>query len=117
VDLPRFAFSHRSGTDGPAQHHHRKQAGPRRVANQGAAPPASIVALLLDGDWDGAARATEEAMRAGPEFVYPAVLVDPSGWRGIADFLERQPDGFSTRSATRSLARAAKQYFLLRLAF
>ena len=39
-------------------------------------------------DWEAAARATEEAMRAGAQYVYQAVLVD-DGWRGIADFLER----------------------------
>ena len=39
-------------------------------------------------DWEAAARATEDAMRAGAEYIYQAVLVD-KGWRGIADFLER----------------------------
>jgi uncharacterized protein len=39
-------------------------------------------------DWEAAARATEDAMRAGAEYIYQAVLVDDE-WRGIADFLER----------------------------
>ncbi|HEX9419191.1 MAG TPA: TM0106 family RecB-like putative nuclease, partial [Methylomirabilota bacterium] len=39
-------------------------------------------------DWEAAARATEDAMRAGVEYIYQAVLVD-GVWRGIADFLER----------------------------
>jgi predicted RecB family nuclease len=75
-----------------------------------------VVHIALDGDWDAAARATEEAMGSGAEVVYQAVLVDPSGWRGIADFLERQPDGFYEVADTK-LARTAKPYFLLQLAF
>ena len=55
-------------------------------------------------------------MRDGADVVYQAVLVDPSGWRGIADFLERQPDG-SYEVADTKLARSAKPYFLLQLAF
>ena len=39
-------------------------------------------------DWEAATRATEDAMRAGAEYIYQAVLVD-GAWRGIADFLER----------------------------
>ena len=39
-------------------------------------------------DFEAAARATAEAMRAGAAYIYQAVLV-ADGWRGIADFLER----------------------------
>ena len=39
-------------------------------------------------DFEAAARSTTEAMGAGAEYIYQAVLVD-DGWRGIADFLER----------------------------
>src|SRR5881396_2200446 len=39
-------------------------------------------------DCEAATRATEDAMRAGAEYIYQAVLVD-GAWRGIADFLER----------------------------
>ena len=46
------------------------------------------VGLREAGDWETAARAAEDAMRAGAECIYQAVLVD-DGWRGIADFLER----------------------------
>ena len=48
-------------------------------------------------------------MRAGADVVYQAVLVDLSEWRGIADFLERQPDGFYEVADTK-LARTAKPY-------
>jgi predicted RecB family nuclease len=75
-----------------------------------------VARIEFDRDWQAAARATEQAMRAGAAVVYQAVLVDPSGWRGIADFLERQPDGFFEVADTK-LARTAKPYFLLQLAF
>ena len=75
-----------------------------------------VARIGLDGGWDAAARATEQAMRTGVDVVYQAVFVDPSGWRGIADFLERQPDGFYEVADTK-LARTAKPYFLLQLAF
>lgn len=39
-------------------------------------------------DFEAAARATAEAMRAGAAYVYQPVFV-ADGWRGIADFLER----------------------------
>jgi uncharacterized protein len=80
------------------------------------APDLSIARIELDGDWEAAAAATERAMRDGADVVYQAVLVDPAGWRGIADFLERQPDG-SYEVADTKLARSAKPYFLLQLAF
>jgi uncharacterized protein len=46
------------------------------------------VALGEDRDFAAAAKATAEAMHAGAEYIYQAVLV-ADGWRGIADFLER----------------------------
>src|SRR5215218_8964360 len=76
----------------------------------------NIARIDLDCDWEAAAAATEQAMRDGADVVYQAVLLDPSGWRGIADFLERQPDGFYEVADTK-LARSAKPYFLLQLAF
>jgi predicted RecB family nuclease len=76
----------------------------------------NVARIELDGDWEAAAAATEQAMRARADVVYQAVLVDPTGWRGIADFLERQPDG-SFEVADTKLARSAKPYFLLQLAF
>src|SRR5262245_19034718 len=49
-----------------------------------------VVNVLTPDRWDFAAssRATEEAMRAGVEFIYQATFVQ-DGWRGRADFLER----------------------------
>jgi uncharacterized protein len=46
------------------------------------------VGLREPPDFEVAARATVEAMRAGAEYVYQAVFF-LDGWRGIADFLER----------------------------
>jgi uncharacterized protein len=67
-------------------------------------------------DWDRAARETAQALR-DPEVdvVYQGVFVD-DGWRGVADFVERQPDG-SWEVADTKLARHSKPYFLLQLAF
>src|SRR3954465_13647037 len=44
-----------------------------------------------DGKWntDAAAARTEQAMREGAEVIYQAVFLDPSGWSGQADFVER----------------------------
>jgi len=71
-----------------------------------------VARIDFDGDWAAAARATEEAMRAGVEVVCQAVLVSPDGWRGV----ERQPDG-SYEVADTKLARSASPHFLLQLAF
>ena len=65
--------------------------------------------------WNVAATATEEAIRDAAPIMYQAALVD-EGWRGLADFLELQPDGFYEVADTK-LARTAKPYFLLQLAF
>src|SRR3954471_7268866 len=43
-------------------------------------------------DWEASARATEEAIFGGADVIYQGVFAD-GRWRGIADFLERQPDG------------------------
>jgi predicted RecB family nuclease len=75
-----------------------------------------VVEISFDFDWDAAARATEDAMRSGVDVVYQACLVDSSGWRGFADFLELQPDG-SYEAADTKLARTPKPYYLLQLAF
>ena len=50
----------------------------------------SVVEVRLDGtrDFEAGTRRTAEAMRAGADYVYQAVFFS-SGWRGIADFLER----------------------------
>jgi predicted RecB family nuclease len=71
-----------------------------------------------EDDWElePGARETEEAMRSGAEVIYQAAFVDPDGWRGFADFLERQPDGAYEVVDTK-LARHAKPYYVLQLCF
>jgi len=79
---------------------------------------------LGDGNWDRetAAAQTEQAMRNGAEVIYQGVFVDPSGWTGHADFLERvdTPSDLGAHSyevADTKLARHAKPYYILQLCF
>ncbi len=65
--------------------------------------------------WEVAAAATAQAMRDGAPVIYQATFVDGS-WRGLSDFVERQPDGSYEVSDTK-LARHSKPYFLLQLSF
>jgi uncharacterized protein len=74
------------------------------------------IALIDRDEWESGARATEHAMRDGADVVYQAVLLDPRGWRGIADFVERLPDG-SYEVADTKLARTGKPTHVLQLAF
>src|SRR5712691_6225264 len=74
-----------------------------------------VVTIANDWDLDTAARATEQAMRAGADVVYQACFVD-GGWRGFADFVERQPDGRYEVVDTK-LARHSKPAFVLQLCF
>jgi len=67
-------------------------------------------------DWERAARETEDAIRAQADVVYQGVFLDPDGWRGIADFLERQDDG-SYEAVDTKLARHAKPAHVLQLCF
>src|ERR687892_1034522 len=69
-----------------------------------------------DGDWERAARETKEAIRAQTDVVYQGVFLDPDGWRGIADFLERQTDG-TYEAVDTKLARHAKPAHVLQLLF
>ena len=74
-----------------------------------------------DRDWDRAAAATVEAMRAGAAVVYQGVFVD-EGWLGISDFLVRveRPSrlgGWSYQAWDTKLARRTKPYFVLQLCF
>jgi len=46
------------------------------------------IGLGEDGDFEEAARRTEEELRAGAEVVYQGVLASEN-WRGLADFLIR----------------------------
>ncbi|HEV8686212.1 MAG TPA: TM0106 family RecB-like putative nuclease, partial [Gaiellaceae bacterium] len=70
-----------------------------------------------DRDWERAAEATADAIRSGlHDVIYQGAFVDPEGWRGLADFIEQQPDGSYEVSDTK-LARHSKPYFLLQLSF
>ena len=66
-------------------------------------------------DWAEAVAQTEAAVRAGAPVVYQAALAEGS-WRGLADFLERQPDGGYEVVDTK-LARRAKPAHVLQLCF
>ena len=74
-----------------------------------------VVTIANEWDLDTAARATEEAMRAGADVVYQACFVD-GDWRGFADFVERQLDGRYEVVDTK-LARHAKPTYVLQLCF
>ncbi len=73
------------------------------------------ISLEPDLDWERAARETEEAIAGGVDVVYQGVLAD-GRWRGVADFLERQPDG-SYEAVDTKLARHAKPAYILQLCF
>jgi predicted RecB family nuclease len=73
------------------------------------------IELEPDFDWERAARETGEAIRSGIDVVYQGVLAD-GRWRGQADFLERQEDGFYEAVDTK-LARTAKPAYILQLCF
>src|SRR5256885_12441398 len=74
-----------------------------------------VTTIPNDWDLDAAARATEEAMRAGADVIYQACFVDGE-WRGFADFVERQPDG-SYEVVDTKLARHSKPAYVLQLCF
>ncbi|MBD0330660.1 MAG: TM0106 family RecB-like putative nuclease [Thermoleophilia bacterium] len=65
--------------------------------------------------WEVAADLTAEAMRGGAPVVYQAAFVD-GPWRGLADFVERRPDGTYEALDTK-LARHAKPEHVLQLCF
>ncbi len=54
-------------------------------------------------------------MRGGAPVVYQATFVD-DGWRGLADFVERQPDG-GYEAVDTKLARHARPAHVLQLCF
>ena len=74
-----------------------------------------IELVETDWDWERAARETEEALRSGADVVYQACFVDGE-WRGLADFVERQPDG-SYEAVDTKLARHGKPAHVLQLCF
>ena len=72
-------------------------------------------------DFEGSARATIEAMKAGAEVIYQATFV-VGDWRGRADFLERveQPTALGAwgyEALDAKLARAEKPTYVLQLCF
>jgi uncharacterized protein len=71
--------------------------------------------ITFDHDWDAAAAATIEALEDGVDVVYQGVFVD-GRWRGIADFLIRQPDG-TYQALDTKLAKHAKPAYILQLLF
>ena len=76
---------------------------------------AKIDFKALNYDWDAASAATEQAIKERREVVFQACLVD-GDWRGFADFLELQPDGFYEVVDTK-LARSAKPKHLFQICF
>jgi predicted RecB family nuclease len=69
----------------------------------------------VDAGFETAAEATRAALAEGVEIVYQGALV-ADGWRGVADFLIRQPDG-SYEVLDTKLARTAKPAYILQLCF
>jgi predicted RecB family nuclease len=72
-------------------------------------------------DFDGSARATVDAMRAGADIIYQATFV-LGDWRGRADFLERveRPSALGAwgyEALDAKLARAEKPTYVLQLCF
>lgn len=87
------------------------------------APGRPVVDVIGADRWDfeGAARATIEAMRAGAAVISQATFVR-GDWRGRADFLERveQPTelgGWEYEALDAKLARAEKPTYVLQLCF
>ncbi len=73
------------------------------------------VGLGEDLDWERGARETRDAVTNGTGIVYQGVFLH-DGWRGLADFLERQPDG-SYQAVDTKLARHARPAHLIQLCF
>jgi predicted RecB family nuclease len=81
----------------------------------------AVISLEPDLDWERSARETVQAMRAGPDVVYQAVVVG-DGWRGVADFLLRvdtpsELGSWSYEVLDTKLARHAKPAYILQLCF
>ena len=69
-----------------------------------------------EGDYDAAARATVDAIRASEaDVIYQGVFAHEH-WRGVADFLLRRADGVYEALDTK-LARTAKPAYILQLLF
>lgn len=80
-----------------------------------------VVEIGLGDGFDAAARATEEAMRAGREVIYQATFVT-DGWRGLSDFVIRVDEPselgpWSYEAWDTKLARSAKPAAVLQVVF
>ncbi len=76
----------------------------------------TIVEIEFEGrDWEEAQARTVAALESGADVVFQAVFAH-DGWRGVADFLIRQPDG-SYEALDTKLARSAKPAYILQLCF
>jgi uncharacterized protein len=78
-------------------------------------PDVVTVPSPWDTSWDQAAAATAQAIRDQAPAIYQAAFVDDS-WRGLADFLERTPDG-TYEAVDTKLARHARPSHVLQLCF
>jgi predicted RecB family nuclease len=116
VENPQAELIRRKGDD-----HERDYLDALRAAGK------NIVAIEVagpDGEWDteAAAARTEQAMRNGAEVIYQAVFLDPTGWTGHADFLERietpsDLGDYSYEVSDTKLARHSKPSYILQLCF
>jgi predicted RecB family nuclease len=93
--------------------------GPGDGAEAGPDGQRAGAAPSLEDLVEGAGR-TLDAMRAGADAIYQAVLFDGDRWRGYADFLERveRPSALGAWSyevADTKLARSVRPYFLIQL--
>jgi predicted RecB family nuclease len=86
----------------------------RRLQDEGR-PVVEIERTDAPWDFERMARETEEAMRDGADVIYQATFLDRD-WRGLADFVERQPDG-GYEAVDTKLARRAKPAHALQLCF
>jgi predicted RecB family nuclease len=76
----------------------------------------SVLQLPRDGNFDVNAAATADAIRGRSHDVIYQACFAAEGWRGYADFLERQPDG-TYEAVDTKLARHAKPAAVLQLCF
>jgi predicted RecB family nuclease len=80
------------------------------------APGTTIIEIDVDElGFDEAVAATHEAIAEQPDVIYQAAFAH-DGWRGIADFLLRRPDGVYEALDTK-LARRGKPSHILQLLF
>lgn len=70
---------------------------------------------IADGEWNERVAFTEQALRDGADVVYQGTF-EHGRWRGVADFILRQPDGGYEVLDTK-LARSAKPSYILQLCF